>query len=111
LIRNEGPDALWRSMVPKLFADESEADEGLRFRDPEGLVAAVESIRDRADSTAFARDFERPVEFVVGEFDPFVSSEELVGFDVRKIAGAGHLVNLERPDEFNGLLREFLARV
>lgn len=25
------------------------------------------------------------------------------------IAGAGHLANLERPDEFNALLREFLA--
>ena len=26
------------------------------------------------------------------------------------IAGAGHLVNLERPEEFNALLREFFAR-
>ena len=26
-------------------------------------------------------------------------------------AGAGHLVNLERPDEFNAILREFLERV
>jgi pimeloyl-ACP methyl ester carboxylesterase len=111
LIRNEGPEALWRSMTPKLFADESRADENLLFRQPEGLVEAVEAIRDREDSTAVARAFVRPVQFVVGDSDPFVSAEELAGFDVREVAGAGHLVNIERPDEFNALLGEFLARV
>jgi pimeloyl-ACP methyl ester carboxylesterase len=111
LIRNEGPEALWRAMVPKLFADESNADERLLFRDPDGLVEAVEAIRDREDSTAIARSFAGPLQFVVGELDPFVSAEELTGFDVREIAGAGHLVNIERSDEFNEILQEFLARV
>jgi len=111
LIQNGGPEALWRSMVPKLFRDESKADERLLYRDPDGLVGAVEAIRDREDSTAVARSFERPLRFVVGEFDPFVSAEELAGFDVREVAGAGHLVNLERPDEFDEILREFLTRV
>jgi 3-oxoadipate enol-lactonase len=111
LIRNEGPEGLWRSMAPKLFADESAADEALLFRDPEGLIDAVEAIRDREDSTAVAREFGGPLLFVVGESDPFVSADELAEFDVRKIAGARHLVNLERPQEFNGILREFLERV
>jgi 3-oxoadipate enol-lactonase len=111
LIRNEGPEGLWRSMAPKLFADESVADEALLFRDPEGLIDAVEAIRDREDSTAVAREFGGPLLFVVGESDPFVSADELAEFDVRKIAGARHLVNLERPQEFNGILREFLERV
>jgi pimeloyl-ACP methyl ester carboxylesterase len=111
LIRNEGPEALWRSMVPKLFRDESKADERLLYRDPDGLVAAVEAIRDREDSTDVARGFSGPLQFVVGEFDPFVSAEELGGFDVREIGAAGHLVNVERPDEFSEIVREFLARV
>jgi pimeloyl-ACP methyl ester carboxylesterase len=111
LIRDEGPEALWRSMTPKLFADENHADDGLLFRDAEGLVEAVEAIRDREDSTAVARTFEGPVQFVVGESDPFVSAAELAEFDVREIPGAGHLVNIERPDEFNQLLQDFLARV
>ena len=109
LIRDEGPDALWRAMVPKLFADESKADERLLFRDPDGLVE--EAIRDREDSTDLARSFAGPLLFVIGESDQFVSAGELNGFDVREVAGAGHLVNIERPDEFNGILREFLARV
>jgi pimeloyl-ACP methyl ester carboxylesterase len=111
LIRNEGPEALWRTMVPKLFRDEGNADERLLYRDQDGLVAAVEAIRDREDSTAVARRFEGPLQFVVGAFDPFVSAAELAGFDVREVVGAGHLVNLELPDEFNEILREFLARV
>jgi pimeloyl-ACP methyl ester carboxylesterase len=111
LIRDEGPEALWRSMVPKLFADESEADPRLLFRDPDGLVEAVEAIRDRADSTGVVRTFEGQIEFVVGESDPFVSAEELAELDVREIEGARHLVNLERPDEFNAILLEFLGRV
>ena len=111
LIRDEGPNALWRSMVPKLFHDESKADEELLYRDPDGLVGAVEAIRDRADSTDVAREFEGPVQFIVGEFDPFVSAGELTGFDVHEVGGAGHLVNVERADEFNQILRGFLARV
>jgi pimeloyl-ACP methyl ester carboxylesterase len=111
LIRNEGPEGLWRSMVPKLFADESVADERLLFHDADALVGAVEVIRDRPDSTAVARKLERPVVFVVGESDPFVSADELGEFDVRELTGAGHLANIERPDEFNEILEEFLGRV
>jgi pimeloyl-ACP methyl ester carboxylesterase len=51
------------------------------------------------------------VQFVIGEFDPYVSAEEVREFDVRELRGAGHLVNLERPDEFNEILREFIGRV
>jgi len=111
LTRNEGADGLWRSMVPKLFADGALADEGLLFRDAALLVGAVEAIRDREDSTGIARELERPLQFVVGESDPFVSAEELGEFDVCELEGAGHLANIERPDEFNAILEEFLTRV
>jgi pimeloyl-ACP methyl ester carboxylesterase len=111
LIRSEGPDGLWRMMVPKLFADASAADDRLLFREADGLIEAVEAIRDREDSTQLARDFDGPLQFVVGEHESFVTAGELAEFDIREVAGAGHLVNLERPDEFNAILREFLERV
>jgi pimeloyl-ACP methyl ester carboxylesterase len=111
LIRGEGADGLWQTMLPKLFADESDADKDLLFRDVDGLVGAVEAIRDREDSTAIARNFAGPLQFVVGEHDPFVSADDLSEFDVREVAGGGHLQNLERPHEFNEILREFLGRV
>ena len=108
LIRDKGPDALWRDMAPKLFADERNADERLLYRERDDLVAAVEAIRDRADSTDVARALGNRLRFVVGEHDPFVSADELREFDVREIGGAGHLVNLERPENFNAELQEFL---
>jgi 2-succinyl-5-enolpyruvyl-6-hydroxy-3-cyclohexene-1-carboxylate synthase len=111
LIRNEGLDGLWRMMRPKLFHDESASDEHLVYRDTDALVTAMGAIRDREDSTDVVRSFSGPVQFVIGEFDPYVSPEEVSEFDVRELRGAGHLVNLERPDEFNEILREFVGRV
>jgi pimeloyl-ACP methyl ester carboxylesterase len=111
LVRTEGPDALWRSMVPKLFGDPALADDRLLFRDARALVEALEAIRDRPDSTAVAHALGDRLEFVAAEHDPFVSADDLRGFDVRLVPGTRHLINLERPDEFNGILREFLARV
>jgi 3-oxoadipate enol-lactonase len=111
LIRREGADGLWASMVPKLVHDASALDGDLRFRDSDELVGAVEAIRDREDSTDLVRSLAGRVRFVVGEFDPFVSAEELAAFDVREVAESGHLVNLERPAAFNGLLEVFLDDV
>ncbi|HYY04096.1 MAG TPA: alpha/beta hydrolase [Gaiellaceae bacterium] len=109
LLRREGADGLWRSMKPKLFADESRADERLLFRDSELLICAVEAIRDRADSREVARFFGDRLRFVVGEHDTFVSPDELREYDVRVVDGAGHLVNLEAPEAFDAELQAFLA--
>jgi pimeloyl-ACP methyl ester carboxylesterase len=111
LIHDEGLEGLWRMMLPKLFHDESAADERLVYRDADALVTALGAIRDREDSTDVVRAFSGPVQFVIGEFDPYVSAEEVREFDVRELPGVGHLVNLERPDEFNEILREFVGRV
>lgn len=111
LIHNEGLEGLWRMMLPKLFHDQSVADKQLVYRDTDALVIALEAVRDRQDSIDVVRSFSGPVQFVVGEFDPYVSAGELSDFDVRELPGVGHLVNLERPDEFNGILREFVDSV
>jgi pimeloyl-ACP methyl ester carboxylesterase len=113
LIRREGPDGLWQFMLPKLFADTRSGDASLLYRDSDGLVAAVEAVRDRADATDVARDYDERgrLRFVVGEHEAFVTAGELFEFDVREVKGSGHLVNLERPDEFNTILQEFLERV
>ena len=111
LISREGPDGLWRFMEPKLFENPAKADPSLMYRDPDGLIGALEAIRDREDSTQLARGFPGPLQFVVGEHESFVTPGELSEFDIRIVPDAGHLVNLERPHEFNSILREFLSRV
>jgi len=111
LIRREGADGLWNMMLPKLVADPSVLDKSLLYRDADGLIEAVEAIRDRPDSSELARTFPGPLQFVVGEHEAFVTAGELFEFPVVEVAGSGHLVNIERPDEFNAILREFLGRV
>ena len=55
--------------------------------------------------------FGRPVLFVAGRDDPFVSAAEAPPLVEARSFDTGHLPSLERPDEFDAVLAEFLARV
>jgi pimeloyl-ACP methyl ester carboxylesterase len=115
LIRAGGAEALWEDMRPKLFPPgDTEAVEfarGLALEQrPDELVAAVEAIRDRRDSTDVVAGLGRPVLFVAGHEDPFVSPEEAPPSAEVPSFETGHLPSLERPDEFNSVAAEFLAR-
>ena len=116
LIRARGAEGLWEDMRPKLFpAEETDAVAFARRlaleQRPDELVAAVEAIRDRRDSTEVVAALESPVLFAVGTSDPFVSPPEAPPSAELRIFETGHLPSLERPDEFNAVLTEFLARV
>ncbi|MDP8911552.1 MAG: alpha/beta fold hydrolase [Actinomycetota bacterium] len=119
LIRRDGAAGLWELLRPKLFSGEAPPEVVARAReiageqDPGGLVAALEAIRDRADSTDVADALGSRLLLVVGERDPFVpvaDARRLAHDRLHVIAGAGHLPSLERPDELNAVLTEFLAR-
>jgi pimeloyl-ACP methyl ester carboxylesterase len=116
LIRARGAEGLWEDMRPKLFP--AVATEGVEVarrlaleQRPDELVAAVEAIRDRRDSTDVVAALESPVLFAVGTSDPFVSPAEAPPSAELRVFETGHLPSLERPDEFNAVLAEFLARV
>jgi len=116
LIRSGGAEALWEDMRPKLFPPgETEAvafARGLALEQrPDELAAAVEAIRDRRDSTEVVARFEKPVLFAAGRDDPFVSPEEAPPSVEVRAFDTGHLPSLERPEEFNAVVAEFLDRV
>ena len=119
VISSEGAEGLWRAMRPRLFPPEAPVEAVERARaialqqEPESLVAAVEAIRDRADRTDVARSLGGALLVVAGSRDPFISPAEaraLGNGAVVVLDGAGHLQSLERPEEFNAVLLEFLAR-
>ena len=69
-------------------------------------------MRDRPDSTEAYRALGDRKLTIVGDRDPFVSVE-----DARRstrtaivLPGCGHLPSLERPAEFDELVREAIAR-
>jgi pimeloyl-ACP methyl ester carboxylesterase len=85
---------------------------------PDDLVAAVEAIRDRTDSSDVWASLDAPTLIAVGDSDPFVPVEDArahaeAARDGRAqvFEGCGHLPSLERPDEFERVLEEFLGRV
>jgi 3-oxoadipate enol-lactonase len=82
---------------------------------PNGVVAALGAMRERPDSTPLLAKIEVPTLVIGGEEDE-ISSPEVMGAMAQKIpdsrhvtlSGAGHLSNLEAPQEFNAVLEEFL---
>ena len=121
LIQEEGPEALWRTMRPRLLTDAAGPDVLARAeaiateQDPLDLDHAVEAIRDRDDMTGVAQRLDVPLVAVAGSVDPFVAAAELRELlgdaHVVELDGAGHLPSFEQPEAFNPLLRDFLARV
>ena len=122
LVEREGPEALWREMRPQLLAAEAPADVVERARrlaldqDPQHLVEAIRVIRDRPDSSDLVRGFAGPLLVAVGEHDGFLPpdgaravAESAPAGRLHVFEGAGHLPGLERPEQFNAVLSEFLS--
>ena len=76
------------------------------------LVTGLEAIRDRPDSTAAYRALGDRRERLIGDRDPFVPVEDARRFEPDPVVlpGCGHLLSLERPDEFKRVLAEAVAR-
>jgi 3-oxoadipate enol-lactonase len=116
LIRREGAAGLWESMRPKLFppdADPAVVEGGRRLtleQRPEELIEAVMAIRDRPDSTDVLQALGDRSVAIIGDSDPFVSPVEVPAHEVRAVRGCGHLPSLQRPEEFDAILEETLAR-
>jgi 3-oxoadipate enol-lactonase len=124
LLGEGGFAPFWEALAPKLFSVHVEPTVVERARELAaeqqltGLVSALETLRDRPDSRSTLASIDVPVLVVVGEEDaltPPADSDALAAAlpDARtvRIAGAGHLTPLERPDEFNDALLGFLDEV
>ena len=124
LLREEGFDAFWEDLAPKLFSAEVSPDVVERARaiasdqPVENVVATVEALRDRFDSTSTLADIDVPALVLVGEDDaltpPLAAKEIVAGLTegrYAELSGTGHLSPLERPAEFNEEILLFLHEV
>ena len=123
-IEQEGVEAMWDELRPRLFSEFADAAVVERARSlalehaPEELVAAVEAMRDRRDSSQTARGFFGPALVAAGGSDAFFTPDEarvlaksMPAASVYVFAGSGHLPSLERQDEFRRVVTELLSRV
>ena len=78
-------------------------------------IYAIMAMRDRPDSTPLLHRVKSPALVVAGEHDVITNIDEcrsiaeaIPGAQFALISNAGHLSNLENPDEFNRALMGFL---
>ena len=123
-IEREGAEGMWHLMKP-IVAGEIVPDDlrewlrSIALEQPaEGLVRAVQAIRDRPDSTAAVAQLDAPFLVVVGDHDPIAPPEyarELAAQAPRGEAlvyeQTGHLPNLERTEDFDANLLRLVGEI
>jgi pimeloyl-ACP methyl ester carboxylesterase len=80
------------------------------------LINAMEVLRDRPDFTDVVASFAGPFLLAVGDRDELLSVDEATRIvelapkgRLAVFEGAGHVISLEQPERFNGVLLDFLA--
>jgi pimeloyl-ACP methyl ester carboxylesterase len=81
----------------------------------EGIVCALQALRDRPDASGELMNIEVPTLILVGTEDaitPYSAAQTLATnipqAQLRTIPDAGHLSNMEQPEHFNRALLQFL---
>jgi pimeloyl-ACP methyl ester carboxylesterase len=124
--RTEGMKGIADMMLPKLLTPETVAKRPevvkhvrgmMAGTNPEGAAAALQGMALRQDQTSFLPQIKAATLILVGREDvitPVADSEfmhrEIPGSQLHVIENAGHVVNLERPEEFNRALSHFLRK-
>ena len=85
---------------------------------PAGYIGALETMKQRPDSTGDLASINVPTLIVTGADDPLIPSsasesmhEAIVQSELVVIPEAGHVSNLESPDEFTQALDGFLSKL
>jgi pimeloyl-ACP methyl ester carboxylesterase len=125
-VEANGTGSVIESMMPKLMAPDSyEDDELVEFvqeimegASVEGVVGALQAMRDRPDSTPTLGKIKVPTLVIHGEQDQIVPIAEAEAMyraideaEMVIVENAGHLPNLEQPDVFNDAVADFLEEL
>jgi 3-oxoadipate enol-lactonase len=121
---SEGMRPIADAMLPKLLSArtrEGAPEVVARVREmmlkvsPEGAAAALRGMAARRDQTELLSKIDVPALVVVGSEDAVTPPaeaeamrERIEGSRLVRIEGAGHVSNIERPEEFDRALAEFL---
>jgi 3-oxoadipate enol-lactonase len=126
-VEKNGLDDFAATFIQKIFSPDTlenneEAVEGIRktiLSTPVATIArTLSALAQRLETTSILQEIKIPTLILCGEQDsvtPPAQSENMhrhiIGSEYQAIRNAGHLSNLEQPEEFNRLLKNFLDRV
>lgn len=124
LVHDKGPPAVAEEMLPKLLSESTRREHPeivehtrslVRASSTEAIAGAIMALKTRPDSTPLVATIRCPTLIVAGEEDALTPPElsegmhhAMAGSELVLIPKAGHLSNLERPQEFNAALARFL---
>jgi 3-oxoadipate enol-lactonase len=90
----------------------------LRSASVDALVGAISALRDRPDSTPLLATIDVPTLLICGDEDAVTQPKEMrevaatiPGARFELLAGAGHLSNVEKPEEFTRALQRFVSDI
>lgn len=123
-LMNEGMNAYADEVLSKMIAPKTIEERPdvaahvllmMRGTSSAGAAAALRGRSERQDYTSLLSEIAVPSLIVVGEDDEFTPvadakfmRERISNSRMAVIEGTGHMPNLERPDEFNRVVEEFL---
>ncbi len=121
-LNSEGNAFVPDIMLPRLLGDTSfrercelveEVRNWILAQDPGAIAAAAIGMAEREDSRPALASINVPVLAIAGQQDSAHENTRAIAEGVRNgqfvsIPRAGHLSNLEQPDQFNAALRRFL---
>ena len=127
LARQHGVSAVVDTILPKMLSPKTytrspELVEGVRKMmegtSLEGVLGDLMGLRERPDSMTTLQQVFLPTLIMHGTDDQLIPLSEaeamasaVRGSELEIIPDAGHLLNLEQPELFNGVMRNFLQRI
>jgi pimeloyl-ACP methyl ester carboxylesterase len=122
---DSGSKAFTDELAPKFLAESAPEEMKKQLREmmertpPNGMVGALEAMRDRPDSTPLLRTLASvPTLLLIGECDartpraPMQAmADQISGAKFNIVPDAGHVPPFENPAAVNSKLREFLAEL
>jgi 3-oxoadipate enol-lactonase len=112
------PLLLGRTTLESRFSIVERVRAMIEGNSPQGIAGAQRGMAERRDSTDILPVIDVPVLIIVGTEDmltPVAEAESMRGgirgASLRTIESAGHLSNIERPEEFNAALIDFIESV
>jgi len=117
--REEFVERQWHAMVSKTSLQNSKLKkcfkEIVSKSNEEGISSALVSLATRTDSTQTLAGITVPTLIISGEYDKIISmsdtrflQDNIKDSRLKTISGAGHLSNMENPNDFNKAIAEFL---
>jgi pimeloyl-ACP methyl ester carboxylesterase len=126
-VKQSGTSVVTQGMYPKLLSPETyqakpavaaELKEIMKGATVEGVLAALTAMRDRPDSTSLLPNLHMPTLIIHGRDDQVIPPTEAEAMakaiphnDLHIMDQAGHLPNLEQPEEFDRVVKKFLAKL